>query len=60
MSTIPFVDLRPGDDDGDVRVAIARVIDRGWFVLGPEVEAFEQEFAASSTYTKSRICRPSP
>jgi dTDP-3-amino-3,4,6-trideoxy-alpha-D-glucose transaminase len=24
------------------------VIDRGWFVLGPEVEAFEQEFAAAS------------
>jgi dTDP-4-amino-4,6-dideoxygalactose transaminase len=24
------------------------VIERGWFVLGPEVEAFEQEFAAAS------------
>jgi dTDP-3-amino-3,4,6-trideoxy-alpha-D-glucose transaminase len=30
-----------------VRAAVARVLDRGWFVLGPEVEAFEQEFAAS-------------
>ena len=28
--------------------AIERVIERGWFVLGPEVEAFEAEFAAAS------------
>ena len=28
--------------------AIARVIERAWFVLGPEVEAFEREFAAAS------------
>jgi len=26
--------------------AIHRTLDRGWFVLGPEVEAFEHEFAA--------------
>lgn len=26
--------------------SIARVLDRGWYILGPEVEAFEQEFAA--------------
>jgi dTDP-3-amino-3,4,6-trideoxy-alpha-D-glucose transaminase len=45
---IPFIDLRPGDDDAAVRAAIDRVITRGWFVLGPEVEAFEAEFAAAS------------
>lgn len=45
---IPFLDLRPGDDDAEVRAAIDRVIARGWFVLGPEVEAFEAEFAAAS------------
>ena len=45
---IPFVDLRPGDDDAAVRAAIDRVIARGWFVLGPEVEAFETEFASAS------------
>ena len=28
----------PGEDAADVRRAIDRVIDRGWFVLGPEVE----------------------
>ncbi len=45
---IPFIDLRPGEDDSAVRGAIDRVIARGWFVLGPEVEAFEAEFAAAS------------
>lgn len=45
---IPFVDLRPGDDDAAVREAIERVLTRGWFVLGPEVEALEHEFAAAS------------
>ncbi len=45
---VPFLSLRPGDDDAVVRAAVARVIDRGWFVLGPELEAFEAEFAAAS------------
>ena len=45
---IPFIDLRPGDDAADVRAAIDRVVTRGWFVLGPEVEAFEAEFAVAS------------
>ena len=45
---IPFIDLRPGEDDAAVRAAIDRVITRGWFVLGPEVEAFEAEFASAS------------
>ena len=31
----------------DVRAAIDRVVASGWFVLGPEVEAFEREFAAA-------------
>ena len=45
---IPFVDLRPGDDHAAIRDAIDRVLTRGWFVLGPELEAFESEFAAAS------------
>ena len=44
---IPFLSLQPGPDAADVRGAIDRVIERGWFVLGPELEAFEQEFAAA-------------
>ena len=45
---IPFADLRPGEDAAAVDHAVRRVIERGWFVLGPEVEAFEHEFAAAS------------
>jgi dTDP-4-amino-4,6-dideoxygalactose transaminase len=45
---VPFLSLRPGEDDAAVRAAVTRVIDRGWFVLGPELEDFEHEFAAAS------------
>jgi dTDP-4-amino-4,6-dideoxygalactose transaminase len=45
---VPFNALRPGADATAVRAAIDRVIASGWFVLGPEVEAFEAEFAAAS------------
>ncbi|MGD9901922.1 MAG: DegT/DnrJ/EryC1/StrS family aminotransferase [Vicinamibacterales bacterium] len=45
---VPFNVLRPGDDRAAVDAAIARVLDSGWFVLGPEVAAFEAEFAAAA------------
>jgi dTDP-3-amino-3,4,6-trideoxy-alpha-D-glucose transaminase len=45
---LPFADLRPGSDAGEIRDAVERVLAAGWFVLGPEVEAFEAEFAAAS------------
>jgi dTDP-4-amino-4,6-dideoxygalactose transaminase len=45
---IPFNALAPGEDAAAVRAAIDRVIGSGWFILGPEVEAFETEFAAAS------------
>ena len=45
---LPFIDLTPGEDTAAVREAIHRVLDRGWFILGPEVEAFEREFARES------------
>jgi dTDP-4-amino-4,6-dideoxygalactose transaminase len=44
---IPFLDLKPREDAADVRAAIERVVARGWFVLGPELEGFEREFAAA-------------
>jgi dTDP-4-amino-4,6-dideoxygalactose transaminase len=37
----------------ELDAAIARVNDRGWYILGPEVEAFEREFA---TYCGSAEC----
>ncbi len=46
--TVPFNSLKPAEDSADIRAAIDRVIASGWFVLGPEVEAFESEFAAAS------------
>jgi dTDP-4-amino-4,6-dideoxygalactose transaminase len=50
MSTVrvPFTDLRLADESDGVRAAIDRVIGSGWFILGPEVEAFEREFAETS------------
>ena len=45
---IPFIDLSLAEESDAVRAAIARVIDSAWFVLGPEVDAFEREFAAAS------------
>jgi dTDP-3-amino-3,4,6-trideoxy-alpha-D-glucose transaminase len=48
VTRIPFVDLRPGPDEVDVRAAVERVIASGWYILGPELEAFEAEFAAAS------------
>lgn len=46
--TIRFNALGPGEDGPAVRAAIERVVASGWYVLGPEVEAFEREFAAAS------------
>jgi dTDP-4-amino-4,6-dideoxygalactose transaminase len=39
--------LAPGEDRPAIEAAIRRVIGSGWYVLGPEVEAFERSFAAA-------------
>lgn len=44
---VPFNALRPGEDRADLEAAIRRVVDSGWFILGPEVEGFEAAFAAA-------------
>ena len=46
--TVPFMSLAPGEDAAEIREAIDRVVERGWFILGPELAAFEDEFAAAS------------
>jgi dTDP-4-amino-4,6-dideoxygalactose transaminase len=45
---IPFNDLARGTQAvrGELDVALAGVLDSGWFVLGEEGRAFEEEFAA--------------
>jgi dTDP-3-amino-3,4,6-trideoxy-alpha-D-glucose transaminase len=48
---IPFLDVRPQEDATAVNDAIKRVIDSGQFILGPEVQAFEREFAEASALT---------
>ncbi len=53
MTGIPFLRLTPGEDASAVQSGIDRVIERGWFVLGPELEAFEREFADSSRASHS-------
>jgi dTDP-4-amino-4,6-dideoxygalactose transaminase len=47
-ATVPFLSLTPGEDAAAVRTAIDRVVARGWFVLGPELDAFEAAFAEAS------------
>ena len=52
---IPFLDLKPAYAElkPELDAAYARVMDSGWFVLGKEVEAFEQEYAA---FCGTRYC----
>jgi dTDP-4-amino-4,6-dideoxygalactose transaminase len=46
---VPFVDFRAHVSAlrGEIDAAVARVLDAGWFILGPEGEAFEKELAQS-------------
>lgn len=45
---IPFLDLGAAYRELKIEIdaAIHRVLDSGWYILGPEVEAFEAEWAA--------------
>jgi dTDP-4-amino-4,6-dideoxygalactose transaminase len=45
---VPFLDLAAGYDElrEELDAAALRVLHSGWFVLGPEVDAFEAEWAA--------------
>lgn len=44
---IPFLDLAAATAElrDEIDAAVARVLDGGWFVLGPETEGFERAFA---------------
>lgn len=45
---IPFLDLKAPHIElrNEIDEAIKRVLDSGWYILGPEVDAFETEYAA--------------
>jgi dTDP-3-amino-3,4,6-trideoxy-alpha-D-glucose transaminase len=49
VSGVPFVDFkaRVAAVRGEIDAALARVLDSGWFILGPEGEAFERELASA-------------
>lgn len=55
LAPVNFLDLGPLHQSirEELHQASQRVIDSGWYVLGPELEAFEQEFAA---YCQSQYC----
>lgn len=48
MNPIPFLDVSAAYRElkTEIDEAISRVVSSGWFIGGPEVEAFEQAFAA--------------
>ncbi len=53
--SVPFAELKSPHAElkADLEAAYRRVMDSGWVVLGPEVEAFEAEFAR---YCGSKHC----
>ncbi len=55
MMPVAFLDLKRLHDalHAPLTAAFARVMESGWFILGPEVEAFEAEFAA---YCETKHC----
>jgi dTDP-4-amino-4,6-dideoxygalactose transaminase len=52
---VPFNDLLAAQRElgGDIENAVARVVESGWYLLGPELEKFEREFAS---YCGTRHC----
>ncbi|MFA7637788.1 MAG: DegT/DnrJ/EryC1/StrS family aminotransferase [Parvibaculum sp.] len=52
---IPFLDLGAAYRElkCEIDAGVARVLESGWYILGPEVEAFETEWAA---YCEARHC----
>jgi dTDP-4-amino-4,6-dideoxygalactose transaminase len=55
MMSVPFLDLKAGyiELQSEIDAAIKRVLDSGWYVLGEEVDFFEQEYAA---YCEAKHC----
>jgi dTDP-4-amino-4,6-dideoxygalactose transaminase len=45
---VPFLDLNAArlELDGELEREVTRVLESGWYLLGPELERFEREFAA--------------
>ena len=52
---IPFLDMKSPYRElrNELDIAYHRVMESGWYIMGEELEAFEQEFAE---YTHARYC----
>jgi dTDP-4-amino-4,6-dideoxygalactose transaminase len=52
---VPFIDLNAMrlELDGELERTVERVVGSGWYLLGPELEAFERDFAS---YCGARHC----
>lgn len=52
---VPFLDLKAAHEElkGELTSAFQRVLESSWFIMGPELEAFEDEFA---TYCGAEHC----
>lgn len=52
---VPFLDLKAGylELRSEIDTAIQRVLESGWYILGEEVDAFEQEYAS---YCEAKYC----
>lgn len=52
---VPFLDLQAAylELESEIKEATNRVLSSGWYILGPEVEAFEEEFA---NYCQAEHC----
>ena len=55
MSNVKFLDIGATYHELKIEIdeAVARVLNSGWYILGEEVEAFENEYA---TYTGANYC----
>src|SRR6476661_5967758 len=47
LTEVPFLDLRAAYDElaPEIEFAVHRAVSSGWYIGGPEVEAFESAFA---------------
>lgn len=52
---VPFLDLKAGylELQPEIDAAVKLVLESGWYILGEEVDAFEQEYAA---YCEAKYC----
>ena len=55
MLKVPSMDLKAPHQgqQKEIAAALSRVVESGWYILGPEVEAFESEFA---NYCEAKYC----